>query len=411
MAASGRLALNQSAAPTVFHSTREVFEAALTLGLTSFGGPIAHLGYFERAYVRERRWLSAEEYGELVSLCQMLPGPTSSQVGFLIGLHKAGWPGALAAWTGFTLPSAILMYSFAVLVPSAPGLTVQAVLHGLMLTAVVVVAQAVWSMSRTLCPDLWRRAIALACAALLLIERSGTAQLLALVGGAVAGAVLCNEISATPSEVTEQRSGWLAGSALAVFCALLIAVPLVETYAPRSLAALAGIFYRAGALVFGGGHVVLPLLQQALVPGAWISDDRFIAGYGFAQAMPGPLFTIAAYLGAASAPAHSSPAWATVALLAIFLPGLLLAIAGRSILARLTNVRLVRNALAGTNAAVVGVLAAALCTPVWTTGVRSLLDAIIVVLGFALLQSWRTPPIIITGLCILASLVSPVRSG
>ncbi len=388
-------------------SPAEVFGVSLRLGLTSFGGPIAHLGYFERTYVRQRRWLSGEEYAGLVSLCQLLPGPTSSQVGFLIGLRRAGWPGALAAWLGFTLPSALLMYGFGALVPRTSGSLMRAVLHGLMLAAVVVVAQAVWSMGRILCADRRRVAIALLVAAVLLLGSGEITQIAALVGGGLLGGVLCRkntiETIVLPTAVNP-RLAWIA---FEVFCGLLIALPILTLFFPHGLIALTDIFYRAGALVFGGGHVVLPLLQRALVPIGWVSDGTFLSGYGFAQALPGPLFTIAAYLGAASAPGQASLLWAALALLAIFLPGLLLSVAGLALWARLAHISTARAALAGINAAVVGLLGAALYNPVWTTAVHSALDLALTAVGFALLQWSRAPAILVVALCVAAS-VTPV---
>jgi chromate transporter len=384
-------------------STAEVFTASLKLGLSSFGGPIAHLGYFERTYVQVRRWLSGEEYAGLVGLCQLLPGPTSSQVGFLIGHHRAGWLGALAAWVGFTLPSALLMYAFAVLAPQARGPLVHAVLHGLMLTAVAVVAQAVWSMARNLCPDRERTAIGLLAAVFLLFHSSAAMQFTAMLMGAIGGWILCRKVTlpavAWPAGV-DFRIAWVA---LVVFCGLLLTLPALATLDPHGPIALANIFYRAGALVFGGGHVVLPLLREALVPSGWVSDDAFLAGYGLAQAMPGPLFTVAAYLGAVSAPAHASVLWATVALVAIFLPGLLLAIAGLSLWSRLARVNGAQAILAGVNASVVGILGAALYNPVWVSGVRNGADAAVAIAGFVLLERWRAPPIAIVLMCALAS--------
>lgn len=391
-------------------SPAEVLRASLQLGLTSFGGPIAHLGYFNREYVQKRHWLSTEEYAALVSLCQLLPGPTSSQVGFLIGLRRAGPLGALAAWLGFTLPSAVLMYAFAIFAPEAPGPFMQAVLHGLMLTAVVVVSQAVWSMARTLCPDWQRAAIALVAAAALAFHSNGMLQLLALAGGAIAGSIVCRNLKHAAIELpvpSEQRVAWIA---LAVFGGLLIVLPIFGAFAPHGPIALANSFYRAGALVFGGGHVVLPLLQNALVPGHWISNEGFLAGYGFAQAMPGPLFTFAAYLGAASAPTHASLPWAVLALIAIFLPGLLLSVVGLSLWSRLARVPGVLAMLAGVNAAVVGVLGAALYNPIVVTAIHSAFDVGVVVMGFALLQWRRVPPIIVAALCVAASLGLSVAS-
>ena len=397
------------ATPAPAGSPGEVLWVALKLGLTSFGGPIAHLGYYERTYVRERGWLTSEQYGGLISLCQLLPGPTSSQVGFLIGLHRAGWMGALAAWTGFTLSSALLMYAFAILAPTDPGpRRMQAVLHGLMLTAVVVVAQAAWSMSRSLAPDLPRRAIAIAACAPLLYLHSGVAQLVTLVGGAIVGSILCRSVSLTAPKLPaglHTRTAWIA---FILFLALLVGLSSAALFETRGPAALANIFYRSGAFVFGGGHVVLPLLQQALVPAGWVSDDRFLAGYGFAQAMPGPLFTLAAYLGAASAPPHQSVLWAIIALITIFLPGLLLAIAGLSLLNRIAAGKVANAVLAGINAAVVGLLAAALYNPVWVSAVRSFVDVTLVVVAFALLQRYKTPPIFIATLCVGASIARSV---
>ena len=387
-------------------SPLEVLRVSLQLGLTSFGGPIAHLGYFDREYVQKRQWLSAGQYAAFVSLCQLLPGPTSSQVGFLIGLRRAGIFGALAAWIGFTLPSAVFMYAFAILAPRGWGPLMQAVLHGLMLTAFVVVSQAVWSMARTSCPD-WRRAtIALAAAAILAFHSNGVLQLLVLAGGGLAGSIVCRNLKQVGIELpaaTDHRMAWIA---LAVFGGLLIALPALAEFAPHGPIALANIFYRAGAFVFGGGHVVLPLLQAALVPGHWMSDEGFLAGYGFAQAMPGPLFTVAAYFGAASAPAHASLLWAALALAAIFLPGLLLSLVGLSLWSQLARIPTAMAVLAGINAAVVGLLGAALYKPIGVTAIHSAFDAGVVVIGFVLLQWRRVPPILVASLMVAASFVA-----
>ena len=382
----------------------EVLRASLQLGLTSFGGPIAHLGYFKREYVEKRHWLSTEEYAALVSLCQLLPGPTSSQVGFLIGLRRAGILGAFAAWIGFTLPSAALMYVFAIFAPQAPGPLMQIVLHGLMLTAVVVVSQAVWSMARTLCPDWPRRLIALAAAAVLAFHSDGMLQLLTVASGAVAGSIVCRNLKHDVFKLPVAAGHRLAWLALAVVCGLLIALPILGAFAPHGPFALANGFYRAGALVFGGGHVVLPLLQSALVPGHWISNQAFLAGYGFAQAMPGPLFTVAAYLGAAAAPTGASLSWAVLALVAIFLPGLLLSFVGLSLWSQLARVPTAFAMLAGVNAAVVGLLAAALYNPIALTAIHSAFDGAIAVIGFLLLQWRRVPPILVAAFCVAASL-------
>ena len=394
----------------------EVFWTALKLGLTSFGGPIAHLGYFERTYVRRLEWLTSARYAQLVGLCQSLPGPTSSQVGFLVGLHRAGWQGGIAAWVGFTLPSALLMYALAMLAaalasPAYQG-WVQPILHGLVLTAVAVVAQAVWSMAQSLCPDWPRRLIAaLSCSALLLFASPAT-QVIVMLFGAAGGAYRARPGKAAAVEVgTSHRARpRTAAWALILYGLLLVAFFGLTLLVPRGPLALAAIFYRAGALVFGGGHVVLPLLRQELVPNGWISDGDFLSGYALAQGLPGPLFTVAAYLGAASAPEHQSAAWSLLAVLAIFLPGLLLAAGGVSLWSLLAKAPSASAALAGVNASVVGILAAALYDPVWLSGVHDLADAALAVAAFALLQRWRLPAPAIAGLCVGASLVRGVVS-
>lgn len=380
-----------------------VFRASLRLGLTSFGGPIAHLGYFERTYVQQLRWLTEADYARVVALCQLLPGPSSSQVGFLIGYHHAGWRGALAAWAGFTLPSALLMYAFALYASRSEGPVTRIIVHGLMLAAVPVVAQAVWSMTRSLCPDWPRKAIAILALALLLVHGSAALQLAAMLIGAAGGWLFCGGAGIsrlTPPVGPNLRSGWIL---VAAFAGLLLGLPLLATLNPHGPAAFTNIFYRAGALVFGGGHVVLPMLRDALVPSGWVSDPTFLAGYGFAQAIPGPLSTFAAYLGAAIEPGPASALWATLALLAIFLPGLLLAAAGLSLWGGLDRSQTAHAAIAGVNAAVVGVLGAALYSPVCTTALHSGLDAVVAVTGLALLVRWHIPPILLVAFCVLAS--------
>ena len=386
----------------------EVLRVALRLGLTSFGGPIAHLGYFERVYVRERGWLSAEQYAALVALCQILPGPTSSQVGFLIGLHRAGWRGALLAWVGFTLPSAVLLYAGARLAMQAQGPLAGATLHGLKLVAVAVVAQAVWSMARRLCTDLSTAVIAAGAAALLLGASGSAVQLAALTAGFAAGLLWCRPASVPPlptESTAQQRAAWLA---FAAYTVLLLGLPLLAWRYPHSGLALAQVFYRAGALVFGGGHVVLPLLRAALVPTGWLSDDAFLAGYGLAQAVPGPLFTVSAYLGA-SAVASAPAAGALTALIAIFLPGLLLAVAGSSLWTALAQRTRLRAGITGINAAVVGILAAALYNPVWTSAVRAPADIAVAAGALLLLATQRVPPLVVVLLCAAASIVRLLR--
>ncbi len=387
------------------HSAAEVFRVTLGLGLTSFGGPIAHLGYFERAYVRERGWLSAEEYAGLVALCQMLPGPASSQVGLLVGLRRAGWAGALAAWAGFTLPSAVLLFAFALLAPRMHGPALTAVLHGLQLVAVAVVAQAVWSMAQKLCPDRRRAGLALAAAALMLVAGSAGVQVLALLAGAIGGVLLCRDLPALPAVPAMPVSLRAGGIALGLFLVLLVGLPLAGGHSPHPLGALAGIFYRSGAMVFGGGHVVLPLLREALVPTGWLPDDVFLAGYGATQAMPGPLFTFSAYLGAVVAPAGATTLWSAVALIFMFLPGVLIALAGLPLWTWLARHPAARSGLAGVNAAVVGVLGAALYDPIWTSAVMGGRDVAIALTGFMLLERWRVPPLAVVGFCVAASLI------
>ncbi len=388
----------------------EVFRVTLGLGLTSFGGPIAHLGNFERAYVRERQWLSAEEYAGLVALCQMLPGPASSQVGLLVGLRRAGWAGALAAWAGFTLPSAFALFAFALLAPRMQGPVLAAVLHGLQLVAVAVVAQAVWSMAQKLCPDRRRAGLALAAAALMLVAGGAGVQILALAVGALGGVLLCRDLPALPALPAMPVSLRAGGIALVLFLALLVILPIAGRAAPHSLLALAGIFYQAGALVFGGGHVVLPLLRDALVPPGWLPDDVFLAGYGATQAMPGPLFTFSAYLGAVVAPAGSAALWSAVALVFMFLPGILVALAGLPLWTWLARHPAAKAGLAGVNAAVVGVLGAALYDPIWTSAIQGGRDVAIALVGFLLLERWRIPPLAVVGFCVISALVSALFS-
>lgn len=402
--------MTETTAPSAVEPRRgsagEVFLVALRLGLTSFGGPIAHLGYYERTYVRQRRWLAPDEYAGLVALCQMVPGPASSQVGFLVGLRRAGWGGAFAAWAGFTLPSALVMFAFALLAPHLEGPATNAVLHGLKLVAVAVVAQAVWSMARNLCPDRPRAALALIAAALLLVVSGSMVQIAALLIGAVGGALLCRDLPAAPGLPAMPVTLRTGGVALALFLILLVALPLAGTAAPHSLLALAGIFYKAGALVFGGGHVVLPLLRDALVPQGWLSDNTFLAGYGVAQTIPGPLFTFSAYLGAVVAPAGAALLWSAAALIFIFLPGVLIALAGLPVWLWLGHHPAARAALAGINAAVVGVLGAALYNPIWLSAVANGRDVAIALVGFLLLERWRVPPLAIVVFCVGAALIS-----
>ncbi|MGC1524170.1 MAG: chromate efflux transporter [Steroidobacteraceae bacterium] len=353
-------------------SAWQVLLAALQLGCRSFGGPIAHLGYFQRSYVQRRRWLDAGEFAEIVALCQVLPGPTSSQVGFLIGWHRAGWRGALAAWVGFTLPSLLLMYAYFVFAPKLAGPAMTLVLQGLKWLTLAVVARAVWSMARTLCPDIPRASMALLAALALSVVHSEWLQVGVLILGAGAGIWFCKDLPVAVSHRTPPVGAHTAWLLIGLGVALLLGLRILALEMPHGLIALADVFYRAGALVFGGGHVVLPLLHDALVPAGWMSNYDFLSGYGAAQVLPGPLFSVAAYFGAKSAPGGAALLGACIATLCLFLPGLLLAIAGRAVWNQGARLPRVRAALKGVNAAAVGILAAALYNPVLTGALSTL---------------------------------------
>ncbi|MGN6520293.1 MAG: chromate efflux transporter [Dokdonella sp.] len=381
----------------------DVFAQALRLGATSVGGPIAHRGDFERTYVRRLRWLDADEYASLVATCQVLPGPTSSQVGFLIGLRRAGWAGAFAAWLGFTTPSALLMLAFAWTLPRLSA-SPAVLLHGLALATVAVVAQAVASMARRLCTDVARVAIAGAGAFAMLLHGSAALQFVVLAAGAVLGMLACRDATlprGAAAAVTTSRAALLA-PALAL--AGVVGAFAAAAFAPHGAAAFLGVFYRAGTLVFGGGHVVLPLLRDGLVP-AWIGDDAFLSAYGFAQALPGPLFAIAAYLGAVASPPGGIAAMAALALLALFLPGMLLAVGAHHLFGRAASRARVAPALAGVNAAVVGLLAAALYDPVFTGAVHGTADAMIA-LGALVLLGARVPPLAVVAGCVACAMLA-----
>lgn len=382
----------------------ESFLTSLRLGLTSFGGPVAHLGYFERTYVREKGWLTPEEYSQTVALCQLLPGPASSQANFLIGMRRAGLAGGLLSWAGFTLPSALALYAFAVLAPAAHGPLMAAALHGLKLVAVAIVAHAVWGMAPKLCPDRERAGIALGALSALLLFGGAFMQMAVIVLGAAAGSLLCRgaaPLSGSQASSIGARTAWAAGAAFALLLGLL---PLLAAERPGGLTAIADLFYRAGALVFGGGHVVLPLLRDALVPPGMLTDGAFLAGYGVAQAVPGPLFTLSAYLGATAAPQGAPQAlWGAAALAFIFLPGLLIAAAGAPLWRWLSGHPAAQGALAGINAAVVGILGAALYDPVWVTAVRGGTDLAVAAVAFFLLEKWKAPPPVIVGFCVAAA--------
>ena len=377
-------------------SAPEVLRVFLRLGLSSFGGPIAHIGYFRDEFVTRRRWLDEQAYADLVALCQFLPGPASSQVGFSIGLMRAGYLGGLAAWTGFTLPSAIALLLFAYGVGSLGGPIGTGLLHGLKLVAVAIVAQAVWGMARSLCPDRERASIATVAAVIILFSSSSVAQIAAILLGAGAGLVLCRAAPA-PAEghVALPVSRGAGEFALAAFSILLACVLLLAGRLASPGFDLFAAFYRSGALVFGGGHVVLPLLREAFVTPGWIGDDAFLAGYGAAQAVPGPLFTFSAYLGALVTPQPHGVAGAALGLFGIFLPGILILIGTLPFWDAFRRRPGAQAAMRGVNAAVVGLLGAALYDPVWTSSVKAPGDLAIALTGFVLLVAWRAPPLIV----------------
>jgi chromate transporter len=385
-------------------SIAEVFAAFLKLGLTSFGGPIAHLGYFRREFVERRHWLDDSEFGRLIALCQFLPGPASSQMGFSHGLLRAGWGGALAAFAAFTLPSALLLFAFAALFPHLSGPGGQAAIHGLKLVAVAVVAQGVLGMARQLCPDRPRATIAAVSAALILGAGHAWMQVLVVALGAIAGLAWCRGVSPPqPGSPLQLRYGNRLGIALlALFAVLLLAMPIAAR-GQSGLVPVIEAFYRAGALVFGGGHVVLPLLREAVVAPGWITEDEFLAGYGAAQAVPGPMFTLSAYLGARLPGGQGGMLGATAALVAIFVPGFLLVAGALPLWRSIGHTPLAARAVAGINAAVVGLLAAALYDPVWTGAVQAPLDVGIAAIAFTLLVAWRASALVAVAWCVAAA--------
>jgi len=401
--------------PSRIRTACEVFAIFLRLGLTSFGGPVAHIGYFRHEFVERRRWLDEAAFTDLVGLCQFLPGPASSQTGFSIGLLRGGWLGGLAAWCGFTLPSALLLLVFAVIAPNLDGPIGIGLIHGLKLVAVAVVAQAVWDMARRLCPDHRRAAIALAAMAALSILTTVYAQLIVIALGAVLGSIYCRTQSparagGTAQHAQEFRVPRIVGvAALALFCALLFGLPILGQLTNDQAIQVFDGFYRSGALVFGGGHVVLPLLQQQTVATGWVASNDFLAGYGAAQAVPGPLFTFAAFLGwMTQVPNHW--AGALLALAGIFLPGLLLVLAALPYWQALRARPSMAAILSGVNAAVVGLLATALYSPVWTGAVHSGIDFAIAALGFFLLARWKIPPLFVVVLCALAGIAEMIAA-
>jgi chromate transporter len=386
----------------------EVLAVFLKLGLTCFGGPIAHIGYFRREFVERRRWLDDETFTDLVGLCQFLPGPASSQVGFSIGLLRAGWLGGIAAWCGFTLPSVLLLLAFAAIAPSLGGPLGTGLIHGLKLVAVAVVAQAVWDMARRLCPDHRRTAIALIAMALLGILTTVYSQLIVIVVGAALGLLLC-QATASPNAVSQHAhefrvSRAVGAVALTLFFLLLFGLPALAATDISHVVRIFDAFYRSGALVFGGGHVVLPLLQQQTVATGWVTPNDFLAGYGAAQAVPGPLFTFAAFLGWMMSGTPNHWVGAAIATAGIFLPGLLLVLAALPYWQALRAHPSMAAVLAGVNAAVVGLLGTALYSPVWTSAIHTEIDFVIAAIGFFLLTRWKIPPLAVVAFCAVAGI-------
>ncbi|ARC38118.1 chromate transporter [Paracoccus yeei] len=371
-------------------SVSEVFRAFLKLGLTSFGGPIAHLGYFRDELVTRRKWLSESAYADLVALCQFLPGPASSQVGFALGLTRAGWLGAFAAFLAFTLPSAMILLALAMTATRLEGPLALGVLHGLKIVAVAIVAQAVWGMAKNLCPDKERATIAVVAVLLLAWAPGVIGMMAAILLGALAGLALGKGQVTIGEHLPVPVSRKAGLTAFALFAVLLIGLPILAGQAQGW--ALADSFYRAGSLVFGGGHVVLPLLQAETVAPGWVSDDAFLAGYGVAQAVPGPLFTFAAWLGAVMGPAPNGVAGAMIALVAVFLPGFLILIGALPFWDQLRRTTWAQSAMQGGNAAVVGILGAALYSPVFTSAIGGMPDFALALICFVALMAWKAPP-------------------
>ncbi|MDT9633777.1 chromate efflux transporter [Pseudomonas sp. JV449] len=370
-----------------------VFLIFLRLGLTSFGGPIAHLGYFRDAFVTRRRWLSERSYADLVALCQFLPGPASSQVGIALGLSRAGYGGALAAWLGFTLPSAVVLILLALGITRHSTAIPPGALHGLKVVAVAVVAQAVWGMARNLCTDAPRVAVMLLAACVALLQTSAWGQVGVILIAGMAGLLLFKPAPPTAHDALPVTISRRAGALwLSLFVLLLASLPILAQLMPNPTLAVTDAFYRTGALVFGGGHVVLPLLQAEVVPRHWVSNDVFLAGYGAVQAMPGPLFTFAAFLGASMTQAPNGWLGGLLCLLAIFAPSFLLVLGALPFWESLRRSPRTQAALAGVNAAVVGLLLAALYQPVWTSAIFTAQDVALALIGLVALMVWKLPP-------------------
>jgi chromate transporter len=387
----------------------EVFLVFLKLGVSSFGGPIAHLGYYRNELVVRRKWLDETTYADLVALCQFLPGPASSQAGFSLGVLRGnGLLGGIAAWFAFTMPSAVIMFAFAMGAASFTGPVAEGFLHGLKLVAVAVVAQAIWGMACSLTPDRPRAAIALAAVAVVVTFAGSIAQIAAIALGACAGLWLCRgEAPPVSGHLNFPVTRLSGGIALLLFAALLLLTPVLAAASGSHTIAMFDAFYRSGALVFGGGHVVLPLLQTQVVNPGWVSNETFLAGYGLAQAVPGPLFTFAAYLGAVMNSPPNGFAGAAIALVALLLPGMMLVYGMLPFWDAMRARPAAQAALRGTNAAVVGILGAALYNPVWTSAVMSGRDFALALAGFLLLTVWKLPSWVVVVLLAAAGALSP----
>lgn len=383
-------------------SLLEVLRVSTRLGLTSFGGPIAHLGYFHEEYVKRRKWIDEQSYADLVALCQFLPGPASSQVGIAIGIARARLLGGIAAWIGFTLPSALALIAFAFGVGAFASAADAGWLHGLKVVAVAVVAQAVWGMARSLCPDRERATIAVLASIVTLAWPTAIGQLSSIAVAAVVGLMVFPGTASSSISHMRFPIGRKTGmAAWIIFFALLLGLPLLRQIWTSHALEVFDSFFRVGSLVFGGGHVVLPLLQSEVVGPGWVTNEQFVAGYGAAQAVPGPLFTFSAYLGAVMGTAPNGLPGALLTLVAIFLPSFLLVAGALPFWDLLRSVPVFQSALKGINAAVVGLLLTALYKPVWTSAIYSPADFGLGLVAFGLLMFWKCPPWLVVVLTAL----------
>ncbi len=408
-------------APEVFQSQKhgsflEVLGVSTRLGLTSFGGPIAHLGYFHEEYVKRRKWIDEQSYADLVALCQFLPGPASSQVSIAIGIARARILGGVAAWLGFTLPSALALIAFAFGIGAFASAAGAGWLHGLKVVAVAVVAQVVWGMARSLCPDRDRATMAVLASIVTLAWPTAVGQLLSIAIAGIVGLIVFPGTATSSFSHRRFPIGKKTGiAAWVIFFALLIGLPLLRQIQPGHPLEVFDSFFRVGSLVFGGGHVVLPLLQTEVVGPGWVTNEQFVAGYGATQAVPGPLFTFSAYLGAVMGPEPHGWTGAFLALVAIFLPSFLLVIGALPFWDLLRVVPVFQSALKGINAAVVGLLLTALYKPVWISAIHSPADFGLGLVALTLLMFWKWPPWLVVMLSAFGgefiALISSTRGG